>query len=66
VPCWLGCKKETLGYQHCVLVTVGQSEELRKPKKQLNAEHVITALDEFKSQPIVLDSNIFVYFFKRV
>jgi hypothetical protein len=54
-----GMQKETLGHQHYVLATVGQSEELRKPKKQLNVEH---ALDEFKSQTIVLDSNIFLYF----
>jgi hypothetical protein len=58
--CWV--EEETVERELCVLATVGQSEELRKPKKELSAEHVSTNLDGFKSQNIELDSNIFVYF----
>jgi len=58
--CWVA--EETVEDQLCVLATGGKIKELRKPKKQLNAKHVSTTLDEFKSQNIELDSNIFVYF----
>ena len=45
-----GMQKETVERKPCVLDTGGQSEELRKPKKQLNSKHVSTALYEFKYQ----------------
>jgi len=55
-------QKETVERQNSILATGCRSEELRKPKKQLNAQHVSTALDEFKSQIIALDSNILFIF----